>query len=438
MATTIYKRLFELRILHDYFLSKADGTSIYDLTPAEKSSFLDEQVRLTHYNVPQFLPIQPTENTAKIFKNFHLKMATEPYGFIVGIEVKPQLQASGDEKYFPFIQGVQNHKLGFKLTSTSTEIKTVTNDRLQVPTPYAYYFSNQNPAGVKTFPYLSLPVSDFQAGQDYETSELAVIGGNLSQALEDTNSPDAAKWQNINGVGLANEQDRILIGKQFNYRIPNPANNVLATLKDTAGAEVKSITYSKSDPFTNLHLDFRFQGLENDEIPDGSYQLEVRADGFMVENKNIHMSDDLFQPQLVGATQIFLNETDAAFKVFNADGSLITQKNADNSIKPHPVFEILLQRRSTYWRYLSASGKNLSTTPVSALFLNEDSGQLKTKDLKPLTFFPIEFQSDDPGTPAINERVFLPNPRTGGLRRENKKLYSDIYVSPVKGLIQEN
>ena len=439
MSIILYKRLFEIRILHDFYLSKADGTGIYEMAPAQKSAFLMDQVKLGHYDVQKFLKIQETENTSQIFKNFHLKMATEPWGFVVGIEVKPRPQPTGEIKYLPFIPGVQNQKLGFKLTLIAKRIKQATNNRLQVMAPYSYYFNNLNPGGVKAFPSLSLPVADFQAGKPYETSELAVIGGNVSQALEDTTNADPAKWQVVNESGLANEQDRILIGKQFNYRLPNPATNITAKLSDLSGAEVKTLNHSSSQGFSNAIFDFRFTGSDENrrEVPDGDYQLEVRADGFMVENKTIKLSDDLHQHQL-GSIEMLLKEADANFRLFNTDGSLITQNNADNSINPHPVFEIRLKRRSTYWCYRSASGKNLLTTPKSTLFLDQDGGLLKTKALKPLTFFPTEFQSDDPGTPAINERVFLPNPNTNVLRKENKRLFSDIYVSPIKELIQEN
>ena len=442
MARIQYKRLFEVQILHDYFLSKPDGSSIYELTNAQKAAFLNKAVSLDQYNVAQYLMIHPSEMTKQLFKNYHLKIAVRSTGFIVGIEVKSKSLATGEELYFPFIDGVAGLNLGFHLKLLRHELKNSTNSRLQLPAPYHYYFNNQNQDGLKNFPSLSQPVANFQSGTTYETSELAVVGGTLSQALVETNNANPTEWQTIGGIGLVNEQDRVLLGKQFTYQLPTFVTNAEATLKDLAGIEIKKITYTHTDPFQKLALDFRSKDSQTGETPDdildGNYRLEVRADGSLVHNKVVKLSSDLYHRTDLGAIEIILNESDPNFKLFNADGSIITKKNADNSVVLHPIFEIRFKCRSTYWRYLSASGKNLGTTPKSAGFLTADGGRLRTRSLKPLTQYPIEFQSDDTATPAINERVFLPNPHPNGIKKEDSRLYSDIYISPIKDLIIES
>ena len=101
---------------------------------------------------------------------------------------------------------------------------------------------------------------------------------------------------------------------------------------------------------------------------------------------------------------------------------------------PHPVFEVRLKSRITYWRYKSETGKTLATTPKTSPYLSAENGALRSISPLPMLSNPIEFRDANPATP----RVFLPNPPDNSLRIENNGLfYSDIYLSKIKDLITE-
>lgn len=83
-------------------------------------------------------------------------------------------------------------------------------------------------------------------------------------------------------------------------------------------------------------------------------------------------------------------------------------------------------------RYRSESGGSLKTTVKTADFLDEDNGHLVTKELRPLSFYATRFE--DPDAPA-DPGFHLPVPVAISITKEVNRLFSDIYVSPVKGLI---
>jgi hypothetical protein len=435
MGTIHYKRLFEVRILHDYFLARPDMTSIYELNANDKIDFLNQRILHNQYRIWNYLNLIPSEETRNVMANYHIRLALLPAGFMVGIQVRPQLNGAGEEVYLPFIPLGDSIRLGFNLENKSAEFSNITNLKINNSNPAHYYFSNSNDDGSKVFPSLSLPVNNFQPGNIYETGELAILGGIVREAREETSNPSPALWRPVEGSGFANEQDRIVVPKLFSYKFPSPVNAAEFSLTKSDGSIVKSSSVSGTGTIHSTSLNFRQTtpgpGESPENIPDGLYRLEVSSDIFS-ETKNIYLSDDLYRRTNIAAIVIESGVDDPEFKVLNNDGTLVTKKKADDSIDPHPVFEIRFKRRSTYWRYRSDSGESLKTTVKTAPFLNEDNGHLVTKELRPLSFYATRFE--DPAVPA-DPGFHLPVPGATSITKEMKRLFSDVYVSPVKGLI---
>jgi hypothetical protein len=433
MATTVYKRLCEVRILHDYYLSKPDLTSIYALNQNDQTNLLKERIALEQYDIRNYLEIIPSAATLDIMKNYAIRMALLPSGFLIGVKVKPQLNGAGEEEYLPALTLTDGVQLGFRLKFKKANFNAYTNLKIQQSAPVRYYFTNNNDDGLKIFPSLSRPVSNFLPGKIYETGELALIGGKLKEAREDTSNPGGAFWNPVKGMGLANEQDRILLPKLYPYTFSGDMTTAEITLKKPDGSEVKKIQVNNVKALQTYYLNFRQTipaiGKAPENIEDGRYLLEISGDT-STETILVFLSDELYQSSDMGALVIETNVTDELFRVLKDNGTLITKKKADGTFEPHPVYEIRFKRRSTYWRYRSDSGGKLKAPNSTNPFLQADNKHLVTKELRALTFYPTFFED------ASGSKIHLPTPKAGSIIKDTKRLFSDIYISPIKGLIE--
>ena len=437
MSTVVYKRLFEVRILHDYYLSKPDLTSLYALSTADQLNFLNDRLTTGQYDVRQYLDVMPAEATRTFMRNHHIRMTALPSGFLVGMEVTPQITNTGEEEYLPVIPVSPDLHLTFHLKAQTTRFSTFTNLKMRRADPAHYYFSNTNEDGLKVYPSLSRPVAPFRLGTTYETGELAVVKNELQEAQQETASLKTSFWKPVGGSGFANEQDRLLLPKRYAFTFFQPMSNLVATLRQADGSAVKNISFGAAAA-SRIYLDFQQTvsgvGEAVADIPDGLYQLELTSDNGS-ETRSVYLSDEAYQRADAALITIDAGVTDPAFRVVNDDGTLITRRKANGTLQPHPVYEIRFKRRSTYWRYRSDSGVPLATTAQTSSFLSEQDGHLITQEPRPLTRFFTAFAFDDPNTDT-NESIYLPNPTGGMVRQEAKKLISDIYVSPIKGLIK--
>jgi hypothetical protein len=122
MRTIFYKRLFEVRILHDYFLARPDLTSIYALNANDKIDFLNQRILNNQYRIWNYLDLIPSEETRNVMANYHIRLALLPAGFMVGIQVRPQLNGAGEEEYLPFIPIGDSIRLGFNLEAKKCRV----------------------------------------------------------------------------------------------------------------------------------------------------------------------------------------------------------------------------------------------------------------------------------------------------------------------------
>lgn len=419
MAAIYYKRLFEVRILLEYYLRDNIHQDVFAPANPALESLLAQRVDHQQYNIWHVLTIVPLQTTGSLFEGRAIRLIPTPAGFFVGLKVTPR-----DNKFVPFISLDPDIRFHFAITAKNPLLRNITNYPLRSSVPAIYYFSNSNEAGNQRFPFLSLPVAPFKAGKTYAMGELAVVGGNLKEALVRTASATASRWRALDAEGLANEGDRILLPKQFEY-IFDPESNVSTAdiaLTTADGTIIKQMSFSSSSGLNRLSLDFNMNN--SGEISDGLYQLAVTGDGGYLEERKVYLSNSLYRAGSFGLIDIKPGEAD--FRLLEADGSLRT---------PVPVFEIRLKSRSTYWRYISSKGKKLKVTDKTDPYLTVTGGALQASVPRPLTFMPVEFRRNDP---AI-ERVFLPNPPTVSFKPEaDGRVYSDIYLDPIKGLIEED
>ena len=424
MATTYFKRLFEIRILHEYFLIDARNQDFFALNDQDRMDILNARLRQNQYNIWQYLSIEPVEESAKVLEGMHIKLVQHPVGFFLGMEVKPD----GDD-FTPFIPLNNNTSFTFFLKVKDHYFKNFTSLRLKSALPAIYFFTNANPDGKKSFPALSVPVPSFQMNKFYEMGELAVINGNLKEALERTKSSNSSKWRNISGKGFGNEADRILLPHQFHYQFEKEqeVKQCEFTLKTLEGEELKKIVVNRPQKIESAFLDFRQnQANEPKEIVDGLYDLELKGNNGFQEKRRIHLNSGWYNQANLGVINITNTKEDPAFSLIEPLGKIR---------KPHPVFEIRLRSRITFWRY-QVQDKPFKLSVKAANYLKKVNGSVLALKPRPLSLSPLEFKSDDPATAGVNERIYMPNPPNASIKQEaDGRIYSDIYISLIKDLI---
>ncbi|MGR9505549.1 hypothetical protein ACU8MW_17760 [Rhizobium leguminosarum] len=75
-ATTAYRRLFEVRLLHHYWLD--DGVGVFDNSPAA-----GRQARLLAYDARAFLNVRPTQSTSDLLRGLGCIFRPTALGFVV-------------------------------------------------------------------------------------------------------------------------------------------------------------------------------------------------------------------------------------------------------------------------------------------------------------------------------------------------------------------
>ena len=421
MATIYYRKLFEVRILHAYYLTDGTPLEFFALSEQQRNDILQRELFYGEYNVWRNLTIAPSEESKNVFSGYHIRFVPLRTGFLVAMRVRPV-----NNLFMPFVPFDETLNFTFNIGIKDFAFRNTTNYRLSSPVAGIYYLTNTDPEGNKTFPSLASPVAPFQNNHNYEMGELAVIGGDVMEAIEKANSQDPSKWRKVDGIGLVHDGDRILLPKRFYYTFPGESQvtSVSFTLRSSDGTALKSIDIDQTANIDRVSLDFMTTDDPNVEIEDGLFTLDVIGNNNFEDHRKVYLNDLLYNSGNLGVIQV--NQNDSIYRLLEADGSL---RN------PAPVFEVRLKNRIAYWRYLSEDGKPFKVTPKTDPYLKAVNGKLLTIDPMPLTFFPIRFQKTDP---AI-ERIFLPNPRGVSLRPENDgRIYSDIYSSKIKDLIAED
>jgi hypothetical protein len=416
--TIYYRKLAEVRILHEYYLINDKVRDFFFLDDITREKGLNTLILNHRYDIWKDLVIEPSPATRKIMDDRHIRFAPTKTGFILGIRVK-----SLNIKYFPFVDP-GNDTLTFYIQIINPAFRNYTSIRLNSTIPSQYFFSNADPGSTLVFPSLSSPVNDFASGLFYEQGDLARIGGVTMEALTRTSSDQASDWTLSNSVGVTHEGDRVLIPVKFTYSFSRDSgvNAADFILKTVDGDTVKSIHSASPGGLGRVFLDF------SDSLLAGQvfYILEVTGNNGYHETRRIFPSDDLYRPSGLGVVEISYSSGNNGFGLFDPDGSL----------KPaFPVFEIRLKSRVTYWRYRSDRGIRFKTTAKTSPYLVADNGSLKTRKPVVMAASPLEFRDTNP---AISN-IYLPNPANQSLRTDpGGIIYSDIYVSVIKDLILED
>ena len=99
-----YFRLFEVRILHEYYLLAGADHIFYDLSANDRQEMLMKRVLGGQYKLLNDLDIVPTPSTTQLLRNHKLIFKKTATGFVVLAQGLPTLlPISGTDGVLPFI-----------------------------------------------------------------------------------------------------------------------------------------------------------------------------------------------------------------------------------------------------------------------------------------------------------------------------------------------
>jgi hypothetical protein len=421
----IYKILFEVNMLHEYFLTRSGGENIFDQSEqADRNNYLAEEFENERINIHSVLKFEIAQGDQEIFNQYKLRLLPTFTGFKIAMAVNKQTNEGGVTSYQPANVLPDNLFINITITKKTPQIEQITNTRLYRNFDSSWFFTNENVNGSKIYPFLTQPVSTFDPTRGYEQGEL-VQSGNIRRFYREANGNVA--WLATNGSGFANENDRMVVSNSFYYSFnsPNTISSASFKLIDSNNEIVESLSFSGGPDLRKVYLQFTEEKLVS--VNKGSfYTLLVEENGAYRREHRIGFQKNA--DKCWGIISIKPKVSISAFGLLDESGFLKTRKTVSGIFDPPaPLFEIPFSSRLTFWRYANNRTKTLITNLFPTL-LYAESGKLISKIPRPLTLVSTIF--GEPYNP-----LYLPNPKPGdAIRIENNKIYSDILVPESKDL----
>ena len=438
MSSTVFKKLFEVQILHDYFLTTSDGESFFDKNQLEKKTLITKKLANAIYDVNDFFEIVPIGKTALKMKEYKLIMSKTTLGFVIGVQVIPKNQA-GEVVYKPSLKFKNDLNLTFSMKPKISFISSITNTRLQPQLPATYYFSNKekeefNEAVIP--PYTSLPITNkaknHQNGTFHEMGAIIDFGGTIKEALQKTDGTNLAHWTDIVEKRFVTEADRMLLPSNFVYPLKKEKGitQLDIVLEDKSNVLVKEIHKNNALGLENVLLNFTKID-ENDKdspfIPSGFYNLKIKENGGVEMTHPIYLNNEIYKSGHWGVIDIRADELNSPYSLLDVSGFLKTKIDVLFEKIPHPVFEVRFKNRKTYWRYRQDTDFTAAEIAATTAHLDHTPERLTSLKPKALTKALVPF---------INGvSLMLPHPRVPSIKVEQEKIYSEIFINQSNRLL---
>ena len=215
-----YKRLFEVRFLHDYYLHGAEPgnggsvKSFFAMSAENQAVRLGDLVRSGRYDMRKDLELLIGANDEKLFKNLRMKLVRTATGFFVGMQVEKVVSNGGEIRFQPAILPPVDTYVTIGLSIANPFFGAISNLRLDQDVDNIYYFTNE---GAHDDRSLATPIAQLVPGRRYRMGDLALVAGGVKQATADNNG-SASFWSTVAGKGFVNQEDRSLSPQEDWYR----------------------------------------------------------------------------------------------------------------------------------------------------------------------------------------------------------------------------
>ncbi len=423
MRNNIFKRIFEVRILHDYYLL-SENKSFFDQPPDQQRKIIEKRIQHNLLDLRKDLKIYPTAATKSLMERHKMGYFQTPLGFVATIEVVSKFK-DGAVRYKPRFNLPLNSIFHYNVEVSNPYFNNLTEGRLRSRFDSIYYFTNQvigQSPGI-----LASPIADWNPDLTYEMGDLAIINGQLKQAVRRCQDNTASNWHPRSGQGLVHAGDRCLLPTQSAYRFPPSLTDQNATAKliNLDGQTFKVSQGAIESNLRSLNLDFR-KDSDGNEIKNGKYNLQIQGDHGYIDEKEVIIDDQLYNPYLYGIIGISDDTENLDNMILDQDGFL----SRPSPNETHPIFEIRLRSRSTYWRYVMS--EDIAGAPDHLIFEPIDQQKILISE-KPrsLSSVPTSFPAQPP---ALAEKMY-PNPETHPLKEQTDgRIFSDLNINTIQKL----
>jgi hypothetical protein len=417
MTVELYKTLFEVLFLHEYYLTDPDQTSVFDTANiGDPAGYLQTRMQQDRPAVTALLQFVPSQATQEVFRNQQLRLVKTYSGFQVAVKVMASTQSDGTTRYAPAVAMAANCNLAFLIQSPGEALSAITNGRMKREIGALYFFSNSPVGGTKSSQVLSnpIPAQVMDGSYVYQQGELvsnsqgiqfafypapvqAPAAGAVAVAAAAgaaAASVQAVDFGFVSGTGFVNESDRMLVGLVFNYTFTDSTGvtNASFVLKDATGSAIKTINFAGTAPLVSVSLDFSEDAQGNplpiSVLPDAGLSDPILYTLVLTGTNNYSKTFNLIfysgAGELSGCwglIQLQATVSGAGYSLLDANGLLTS-----------PVFQIRCKSLPTFRRYQNNTGQRLAGPGTSLTNILQQTGtDLTTVQPVPLTYMPYFF-----------------------------------------------
>lgn len=341
-----YHILFEVNLIHHYFLNK--GEEVFDaMNDADKANMM------LKYDAREIFEIVPTEECSKILSAHNCIFKNTSTGIIVGLRA----ESDGLEppKFKPFTALADDLMFTFLIKLRDMDLMNYTALPFTGNSGQIFTFQNTIAGGSKKFPSLSAVPPLYQAAEEYLPGDM--LSDNLNNqtklftALQKTTqvTSTASDWINEEladnlPLQYVNVNDRHpLVHGIFSYHVKSTNVEPVATVKTATGITVTPKVNILPGEFRTLQVDMR-------QFPDGFYTMHIEsAAPVYTDDIAFYLLQQRESP--FGIIQLNVKSDDVTYDMLDPLGNMRS-----------PAYELRFRNRLTRWRYIGKKFNDDSVT----------------------------------------------------------------------------
>ena len=328
-----YDILFEIKIIHHYFLNKGDVNY-------NTMSDVDKANMMLKYDAREIFEIVPTEECSKILNAHNCIFKPTSSGILVGL--RAESNGLQPPKLKPFKSLADDVIFTFLIKIRDNDFMNYTALPFNGNNGQVFTFQNTISGSSKKFPSISSIPPVYKTAKEYLPGDMLSNNPNnqtkLFTALKKTvkNTSSALDWiteQLSDNLPLqyVNVNDRHpLVRGIFIYQVKNVNVEPTAIVKTTSGITVTPKVTTLPGDFCSLQIDMR-------DFPEGFYTMHIQsAAPVYTDDVAFYLLQQRENP--FGIIQLNVKSDDATYNMLDPLGFMRS-----------PVYELRFRNRSTRW-----------------------------------------------------------------------------------------